>query len=49
MTSLPVLPQCKCGAPGREPHACPYAEDVHNDDTPCTCCDDCMQECCDDI
>ncbi len=33
-----------------EPHTCPYQSDVNNDDkTLCTCCKNCIGECCDDI
>ena len=32
------------------PHPCPFKSDVCDDDkTLCECCDDCTQECADDI
>ena len=32
------------------PHLCPYQLDVNNDqDYRCRCCDECEQECADDI
>lgn len=32
------------------PHVCPYKLDIHDDDeTLCTCCEDCTRECADDI
>lgn len=34
----------------RPPHKCPFYVDVHNDkEFRCTCCEECEQECCDDI
>ena len=31
-------------------HACPFAEDVHNDrQSLCNCCDNCVRECCAEI
>jgi|GEM_PF-3580673 len=44
--------RCKCGVrlATKEQHACPFQADVHNDPAPCCdCCDECEQECCDDI
>lgn len=33
-----------------EPHICPYKQDVYDDeDTLCTCCEDCIYECAMDI
>lgn len=43
---------CKCGKnPAVDPHACPYAEEIGDNDDPeyCTCCDECIHECCMDI
>ncbi len=49
----PVQPVCqKCGKPiaRADLHSCPFQADVHDDPTPvCNCCDDCAQECADDI
>jgi len=40
----------KCGKPGSSPHSCPYQSDVNEDNNfLCNCCDDCMQNCLDDI
>jgi len=42
--------KCKCGAEPNETHKCPYAQDVNNDDkSECNCCDECTQNCRDDI
>ncbi len=46
------LVMCHCGNnPAKEPHSCPYAEELAGNDDPeyCICCDDCMHECCMDI
>jgi hypothetical protein len=42
---------CKCGKnPSADPHTCPYQSEINDDDAfECTCCDDCRQECSDDI
>lgn len=43
---------CRCGNnPATEPHSCPFAEEIgdNNDPEYCTCCDDCRHECCMDI
>lgn len=39
--------KCKCGKAGTvELHACPYNEELNNDDKPhCNCCTKCCQEC----
>ena len=41
---------CTCEE-GYEPHACPYATEINDNDDPehCTCCPACEQECSDDI
>lgn len=45
-----MMEKCRCGAEGKELHTCPYNEDINDDsETKCNCCDDCMQQCCDDI
>jgi hypothetical protein len=32
------------------PHTCPFASDIYDDnETLCDCCDDCTQQCADDI
>lgn len=36
--------------PAEEPHTCPYAEDVNDDhETLCDCCDECREQCANDI
>ncbi len=41
---------CKKNQGTSELHPCPYAEDVHNDfSAMCNCCDECIQQCSDDI
>lgn len=41
---------CECGAhPAVEPHVCPYGDQIHGDDTLCTCCEACDHECANDI
>ena len=32
-----------------EPHACPFKSEINNDDTECTCCNECTHECAMDI
>lgn len=43
------LAGCVCGAVQDEPHTCPYAEEINNDTSLCTCCEECAQRCADDI
>ena len=42
-----------CGVPGcnsvGSEHPCPYQQEINGNDTPCSCCDDCTQNCADDI
>lgn len=41
---------CKCDGPASiEPHTCPYAVDIEDDDSECMCCSDCEQICADDV
>ena len=41
---------CKCGAPGKPAHQCPYAADVgNNPDYQCNCCDKCRRNCAEDV
>jgi hypothetical protein len=43
---------CECCQknPAVDPHICPYAADVNNDnESECTCCDECAHECAMDI
>ncbi len=50
--SLVACQNCrnKSPTPGLEPHTCPYASEIHGDDTVlCNCCDYCAQQCADDI
>ena len=40
----------RCGKnPASEPHPCPFQSDVYDNDTECTCCDECTHECAMDI
>ena len=35
---------------GQDEHTCPYAEDICDDwETTCNCCDECEQQCAEDI
>lgn len=37
---------CKCGSePGAEPHKCPFAWEIHNNDRLCNCCTGCTRQC----
>lgn len=39
-----------CTNEPREPHTCPYAEEIHDDyETLCTCCESCTHDCVYDI
>ncbi len=40
-----------CQNPDSDPHPCPYAEEINDDHDPeyCTCCDECTQNCFDEI
>ncbi len=41
---------CKTGEGTEELHSCPYNSDIYEDDSECcNCCEDCVQECADDI
>lgn len=41
---------CKCGKAGsEEPKKCPYQDDVNDEAEYCNCCDNCRQDCADDI
>ena len=45
------IEMCECGKnPATEPHTCPYAEEINGDyETLCTCCEECQQNCIQDI
>lgn len=44
------LPLCKCGAPGRDAHPCPYRIELYNDDKfECHCCKKCRNDCAADV
>ncbi len=39
-------PKCTCGDPSIKEHACPYRQDIDDDnDYKCICCDFCTNEC----
>ena len=40
--------ECKCGKEGVE-GICPFDDDVHGKETKCYCCEDCRDECADEI
>ena len=41
---------CKCGKEVESSHLCPYKREIDNDEeTTCNCCDDCTNECSNDI
>jgi hypothetical protein len=35
----------RCGTTPAETKPCEYASEINGDDTPCTCCDSCRNEC----
>ena len=40
----------ECKNPSSDEHPCPYQEDINGDfENNCFCCEDCQQECADDI
>lgn len=41
--------KCVCGAEGKSLHTCPYAEEINGSHDLCNCCENCTQQCCDDI
>lgn len=43
--------QCNCLNEDGESHACPFAEEIHDNHDPeyCKCCERCTQECREDI
>jgi hypothetical protein len=41
--------KCSCGNDAEEEHTCPYAEELHGDETLCTCCYECQHQCAMDI
>jgi len=45
-----IYGKCKCGAVGGPEHSCPYDADINNNPVSmCNCCEQCTQNCCDDI
>lgn len=34
-----------CDKPAKAPHACPFKQEINDDETLCTCCADCEHEC----
>ena len=41
--------KCTCGKGLEDEHECPYASDINDDHSLCTCCDHCSKECADNI
>ena len=40
----------ECTNQAQEPHTCPFASEIHNDnETLCECCTDCEHECAMDV
>lgn len=35
--------------PALPPHPCPFAQEIHGDDSTCRCCDGCINECAMDV
>lgn len=46
---IAMAKKCKCGNPATEPHPCPSAVEIYDDESPCNCCEDCEDECAMDI
>lgn len=44
----PVCQSCK-DAPAEAPHTCPYKQEIDNDESLCTCCAVCTQDCAEHI
>lgn len=40
--------RCKEGE-SQAPHSCPYDQELNDGETICTCCEECEQQCVDDI
>jgi len=40
---------CKCGAPGTEPHHCPYRNEIGDPEELCNCCSDCTAKCAEEV
>ena len=47
-SELPTCDRCEKN-PGTYPHTCPLAQEIHGDDSLCNCCDECCQECANDV
>jgi len=44
-----IYGKCSCGAVGGPEQDCPYDYDINNCISRCNCCEQCTQNCCDDI
>ncbi len=45
-----ICERCQCKGGTEELHACPYRMDIYVDDTEdCNCCENCQQNCAEDI
>lgn len=40
---------CTCDTEPQEEHTCPFAEEIHDSDDFCNCCEYCEHQCCMDI
>ena len=46
--TLPYCHNCEKNLK-QEEHPCPFASEIHNDESPCECCEECENECAQDI
>lgn len=47
---IPAKNKCDCGSPGKKKHFCPLKQEVEGDDyTLCNCCDECENQCAQDV
>lgn len=41
--------KCECGGDSNGSHPCPYAQEINDCADECNCCEECTQECSNDI
>ncbi len=41
--------ECNCGNDGKEPHTCPYKEEITGSKKLCNCCAECKSRCAQEI
>ncbi len=39
----------RCNPAANDEHTCPFEMEIHDEDIPCKCCDDCRHQCAMDI